>query len=47
MAVSEDQCGFFKEHEYFILCDTLSQAEVSEIQSWSQEVHDCPREQDS
>ncbi|KAF2807147.1 PhyH-domain-containing protein [Mytilinidion resinicola] len=47
MAVSKTQCDFFKEHGYLILHDVLSKVEVSDLQSWAQEVHDWPREQDS
>ncbi|KAF2492968.1 PhyH-domain-containing protein [Lophium mytilinum] len=47
MAVSQAQSDFFKEHGYLILHDVLLKAEVSDLQTWAQEVHDWPREEHS
>lgn len=45
--LSEDQLSFFKEKGYLIMKDVLDDSEVSDLQQWSQEVHDLPRTQDA
>lgn len=45
--LSQNQLSFFQGKGYLILRDILSDSEVTDLQTWSQEVHDLPRTQDA
>ena len=44
--LTQAQISSFEDHGYIVLRDVLNPAEVKDLQSWAQEVHDWPVDKD-